>query len=194
VRIARNFNRLRCSLAEVQILPPSQVHPNRSCVQACVGAIQHVMRRGAVYWWRRRPIEKTGESDPAPIATLAPRKLELAGSHRVCIRCTLHIGNLRVEIGTAKRRYPAQCLKGAARRIAPAAFQNDERVKLICPWQDNGQAAATIANQFEPILVHTKTGAFAKSLTGFRSGPDGACRKRGRPSRTLTPRRLQQIS
>jgi hypothetical protein len=33
-----------------------------------VGAVQHVFRRGATYWWRRRLIKKTGESDLAPIA------------------------------------------------------------------------------------------------------------------------------
>jgi hypothetical protein len=33
-----------------------------------VGAVQHVFRRGATYWWRRRLIKKTGESGLAPIA------------------------------------------------------------------------------------------------------------------------------
>ena len=27
-----------------------------------MGAIQHVMRRGAMYWWRRRLIEKAGRA------------------------------------------------------------------------------------------------------------------------------------
>lgn len=31
-------------------------------------AVQHVFRRGAVYWWRRRIVQKVGESDRAPIA------------------------------------------------------------------------------------------------------------------------------
>jgi hypothetical protein len=33
-----------------------------------VRAVQHVFRRGAVYWWRRRIVQKVGESDRAPIA------------------------------------------------------------------------------------------------------------------------------
>jgi hypothetical protein len=33
-----------------------------------MGAVQHVFRRGATYWWRRRLIKKTGESGLAPIA------------------------------------------------------------------------------------------------------------------------------
>ena len=33
-----------------------------------MGAVQHVFRRGATYWWRRRLIKKTGESALAPIA------------------------------------------------------------------------------------------------------------------------------
>ena len=31
-------------------------------------AVQHVFRRGAVYWWRRRLFHKDGESVRAPIA------------------------------------------------------------------------------------------------------------------------------
>jgi integrase len=46
-----------------------------------MGAIQHVMRRGAMYWWRRRLIEKAGESDLAPIAiSLQTREPVLARS------------------------------------------------------------------------------------------------------------------
>lgn len=33
-----------------------------------MGAVQHVFRRGATYWWRRRLIKKPGESGLAPIA------------------------------------------------------------------------------------------------------------------------------
>jgi len=33
-----------------------------------VGAVQHVFRRGATYWWRRRLIQKCGESGRAPVA------------------------------------------------------------------------------------------------------------------------------
>lgn len=33
-----------------------------------MGAVQHVFRRGAVYWWRRRIVQKVGESDRAPVA------------------------------------------------------------------------------------------------------------------------------
>jgi hypothetical protein len=44
-----------------------------------VGAVQHVFRRGATYWWRRRLIKKTGESGVAPIAiSLRTRDLSKA--------------------------------------------------------------------------------------------------------------------
>ena len=33
-----------------------------------VRVVQHVFRRGAVYWWRRRLFKKTGERELAPIA------------------------------------------------------------------------------------------------------------------------------
>ncbi|MDB5566618.1 MAG: phage integrase family protein [Tardiphaga sp.] len=33
-----------------------------------MGAVQHVFRRGATYWWRRRLIKKSGESDLGPVA------------------------------------------------------------------------------------------------------------------------------
>lgn len=39
-------------------------------------AVQHVFRRGAVYWWRRRLLKKPGESELAPIA-LSLRTREL---------------------------------------------------------------------------------------------------------------------
>jgi hypothetical protein len=44
-----------------------------------VGAVQHVFRRGATYWWRRRLIKKTGESELAPVAiSLRTRDLSKA--------------------------------------------------------------------------------------------------------------------
>lgn len=33
-----------------------------------MGAVQHVFRRGATYWWRRRLIQKCGERGRAPVA------------------------------------------------------------------------------------------------------------------------------
>ena len=42
-------------------------------------AVQHVYRRGAVYWWRRRLSKKAGEIAPAPIAlSLGTRELSKA--------------------------------------------------------------------------------------------------------------------
>lgn len=42
-------------------------------------AVQHVIRRGAVYWWRRRLLQKIGESELAPIAlSLRTRELSKA--------------------------------------------------------------------------------------------------------------------
>jgi hypothetical protein len=44
-----------------------------------VRAVQHVFRRGAVYWWRRRLLKKTGEREFAPIAiSLRTRDLSKA--------------------------------------------------------------------------------------------------------------------
>jgi hypothetical protein len=44
-----------------------------------VRAVQHVFRRGAVYWWRRRLLKKTGERELAPIAiSLRTRDLSRA--------------------------------------------------------------------------------------------------------------------
>jgi hypothetical protein len=62
--------------------------------------------------------------------------------------------HLRFDITTAKGRHFAQCLKCAARRSAPAAFQNDERGKLGFARQDDGQATATITDKLELILLH----------------------------------------
>jgi hypothetical protein len=46
-----------------------------------VRAVQHVFRRGAVYWWRRRLLHKDGESARAPIAfSLRTRDLSRARS------------------------------------------------------------------------------------------------------------------
>ncbi len=42
-------------------------------------AAQHVFRRGAVYWWRRRLLKKNGERELAPIAiSLRTRELPIA--------------------------------------------------------------------------------------------------------------------
>jgi hypothetical protein len=50
-----------------------------------VRAVQYVFRRGAVYWWRRRLLKKTGESELALIAvSLGTRELSKAraiGAH-----------------------------------------------------------------------------------------------------------------
>jgi hypothetical protein len=44
-----------------------------------VRAVQYVFRRGAVYWWRRRLLKKTGERELAPIAlSLGTRELSKA--------------------------------------------------------------------------------------------------------------------
>jgi integrase len=44
-----------------------------------VRVVQHVFRRGAVYWWRRRLLKKTGESELVPIAiSLRTRDLSKA--------------------------------------------------------------------------------------------------------------------
>ena len=44
-------------------------------------AVQHVFRRGAVYWWRRRLLHKDGESARVPIAfSLRTRDLSIARS------------------------------------------------------------------------------------------------------------------
>ncbi|SRR6266403_2415312 len=39
-----------------------------NAIVAHVGAVQHVFRRGAAYWWRRRLIKKCGETGGAPVA------------------------------------------------------------------------------------------------------------------------------
>jgi hypothetical protein len=44
-----------------------------------VRVVQHVFRRGAVYWWRRRLLKKAGERELAPIAiSLRTRDLSKA--------------------------------------------------------------------------------------------------------------------
>jgi Domain of unknown function (DUF6538) len=44
-----------------------------------VRVVQHVFRRGAVYWWRRRLLKKIGERELAPVAiSLRTRDLSKA--------------------------------------------------------------------------------------------------------------------
>jgi integrase len=61
-----------------------------------MGAIQHVMRRGAMYWWRRRLIEKAGESTRAPIA-ISLQTREPAVARTIAVHLTLESDHILRE-------------------------------------------------------------------------------------------------
>jgi hypothetical protein len=53
-----------------------------------VRAIQHVFRRGAIYWWRRRVLKKAGESERIAIA-ISMQTSELAMARTIAAHLTL---------------------------------------------------------------------------------------------------------
>jgi hypothetical protein len=53
-----------------------------------VRAIQHVFRRGAIYWWRRRVLKKAGESERVAIA-ISMQTSELAMARTIAAHLTL---------------------------------------------------------------------------------------------------------
>jgi hypothetical protein len=53
-----------------------------------VRAVQHVFRRGAVYWWRRRVLKKPGESERVTMA-ISMQTSELGIARTIAAHLTL---------------------------------------------------------------------------------------------------------
>lgn len=61
-----------------------------------MGAVQHVFRRGAIYWWRRRILQKVGERERAPIA-ISMNTSELFMARTIAAHLTLESERIMQE-------------------------------------------------------------------------------------------------
>jgi hypothetical protein len=121
--------------------------------------VQHVFRRGAVYWWRRRLLKKTGERELAPIAiSLRTRDLSKArtiaahlavasdGILRQEGRDVLSPVQVRSMLESVARAYLAKLDRLAALETADGITAEDGRASdRVMGWARRLQASQGIA-------------------------------------------------
>lgn len=122
-------------------------------------AVQHVFRRGAVYWWRRRLLSKTGERELAPIAlSLRTRELSKArviAAHLVVAsdgilrqegREVLSPVQVRSMLESVAKTHFAKLDRVAALETADGVAADDGRsCDLVMGWARRLQASQGIA-------------------------------------------------
>ena len=121
--------------------------------------VQHVFRRGAVYWWRRRLLKKTGERELAPVAislrTRDPSKARTIAAHLAVAsdgilrqegREVLSPVQVRSMLGSVARTHLAKLDRLAALETADGITADDGRSSdRIMGWARRLQASQGIA-------------------------------------------------
>ena len=93
-----------------------------------MGAVQHLFRRGATYWWRRRLIKKTGESGLAPIA-ISLRTREPVVARTIAAHLTLESDRILRE--GHRRMLSAQQVKSLLTTAASNHLRKLNRVAAL---------------------------------------------------------------
>jgi hypothetical protein len=118
-----------------------------------VRAVQHVFRRGAVYWWRRRLLNKSGEGARAPIAfSLRTRDLSRARSIAAHLAVASD-GILRQEgremLSAAQARSMLEAVAAPPRTTSSIVWRSSDPMRAMtiisCPPEEGLQLPRTAA-------------------------------------------------
>ena len=141
----------------------------RSCAHACthgvklVRAVQHVVRRGGVYWWRRRVCKKVGETERTTIA-ISMRTSNLGFARTIAAHLTheserlmrrengemLSAEQTKAMLTSVARAHLAKLDRVAALEIADGVTAGEgKRSDLVMAWVKRFQAARGPAARVE---------------------------------------------